>query len=87
MIGHIAHHAGRPAGRGMKDVSVVFDDVTTKVMGDAFDAVCGKLHGTTYPQGVREVIADRVLQIASRSRGRDAASLADAVVASLGIKL
>ncbi|HEX4043394.1 MAG TPA: hypothetical protein VHY10_16975 [Xanthobacteraceae bacterium] len=65
----------------------VFDDARTKIIGDAFDAVCGQLHGTAYPQGVREVIADRVIQIALRSSERDAARLADAVVASLGIKL
>jgi hypothetical protein len=65
----------------------VFDDARTKIIGDAFDAVCGQLHGTVYPQGVREVIADRVIQIALSSSERDAARLADAVVASLGIKL
>jgi hypothetical protein len=65
----------------------VFDDARTKIIGDAFDAVCGKMYGTAYPQGVREVIADGVIQIALRSSECDAARLADAVVASLGIKL
>jgi hypothetical protein len=40
------------------------DDGATKVMGEAFDAVCGKLHGTVYPDPVREMIADRVIEVA-----------------------
>ncbi|MGB7037022.1 MAG: hypothetical protein WBD71_16030 [Xanthobacteraceae bacterium] len=65
----------------------VFDDTRTKVIGDAFDAVWGRLHGTIYPDQVREAIADRVIQIALRSNEGDPIRLADAVVASLGIKL
>ncbi|MFZ0609953.1 MAG: hypothetical protein WBD53_13485 [Xanthobacteraceae bacterium] len=64
-----------------------FDDTRAKIIGDAFDAVCGKLHGTLYPEQVREAIADRVIQIALRSNEGDPIRLADAVVASLGIKL
>ena len=63
-----------------------FDDVRTKVMGDAFDAVCGKLHGTFYPDAVREAIADRVIEMARSSSESDPQRLADAVMASLGIK-
>lgn len=67
--------------------AAVFDETRTKFMGDAFDAVCGKLHGTFYPERVREAIADRVIQLALRSSEGDPIRLADAVVASLGIKL
>lgn len=67
--------------------AAVFDDTRTKVIGDAFDTVCGKLHGNVYPPRVREVIADRVIQIALRSSEPDPKRLAEAVVASLGIKL
>jgi hypothetical protein len=74
-------------GCEMGNSSAVFDDATTQIMGEAFDAVCGKLHGTVYPDPVREAIADRVIEIARGSRERDPGRLADAVVASLGIKL
>ncbi len=76
-----------PIGYAMTNFSTAFDDVTTKVMGEAFDAVCRKLHGTVYPDPVREAIADRVIEVARGSSERDPQRLADAVVASLGIKL
>jgi hypothetical protein len=68
-------------------ICTAFDDVRTKALGDAFDAVCGKLHGTSYPDKVREAIADRLIIIASGSTEQDPQRLADAVVTSLGIKL
>ena len=67
--------------------TAVFDDTRTKVIGDAFDAVCGKLHGVRYLDPVLEAIADRVIEIAARSNESDPARLADAVVTSLGLKL
>lgn len=67
--------------------AAVFDDTRTKIIGDAFDTVCGKLHGRWYPERVREAIADRVIQLALHSDEGDPIRLADAVVASLGIKL
>jgi hypothetical protein len=55
-------------------VAAVFDDVRTKSLGDAFDAVLGKLHGTHYPDGGREAIADRVIEFArTTDRGRSRA--------------
>jgi predicted RNase H-like nuclease len=71
----------------MRDTTAVFDDTRTKIIGDAFDAVFRKLHGTCYPDMVREAIADRVIQIALRSAERDPSRLADAVMASLRLKL
>jgi hypothetical protein len=68
-------------------VGAVFDDVSTKFLGDTFDAVFAMLHGAQYPDQVREVIADRVLEFAKNTTERDAHRLARAVVASLGIKL
>jgi hypothetical protein len=68
-------------------VGVAFDDVSTKFLGDAFDAVFAMLHGAQYPDHVREVIADRVLQFGQAATERDPQRLARAVVASLGIKL
>jgi hypothetical protein len=68
-------------------IGAVFDDISTKLLGDAFDAAFGKLHGTHYPDGVREAIADRVIEIARTTAQRDPDQLAGAVLASLGIKL
>jgi hypothetical protein len=45
------------------------------------------LHGAQYPDRVREVVADRVLEFARNTTVRDPQRLAHAVVASLGIKL
>ncbi len=68
-------------------IGAVFDDVSTKFLGDAFDAVLAMLHGAHYPERVREVIADRILEFGRTSIERDLQRLACAVVASLGIKL
>jgi hypothetical protein len=70
-------------------IGAVFDDVNTKFLGDAFDAVFAMLHGAQYPDYVREVIADRVLEFgrSTTERDRDPQRLARAVVVSLGIKL
>jgi hypothetical protein len=68
-------------------IGAVFDDVSTKFLGDAFDAVFAMLHGAQYPDQVREVIADRVLEFGRTSNESDPQRLACAVVASLGIKL
>jgi hypothetical protein len=45
-------------------VGAVFDDVSTKFVGDVYDAVFAMLHGAQYPDRVREVVADRVLEFA-----------------------
>jgi hypothetical protein len=68
-------------------IGAVFDDVSAKFVGDTFDAVFAMLHGAQYPDRVREVIADRVLEFARNTIERDPQRLARAVVASLGIKL
>ncbi len=68
-------------------VDAVFDDVGTKFLGEAFDAVFAMLHGAQYSDAVREVIADRIIEFGRTARDRDPQQLACAVVASLGIKL
>jgi hypothetical protein len=42
-----------------------FDDETTRIMGEAFDAVCKELHNTRQPASVYEVIAKCILAAAS----------------------
>lgn len=68
-------------------IGAVFDDLSTKFLGDAFDAVFAMLHGAQYPDDVREAIADRVLEFGNSTMERDPQRLARAVVTSLGIKL
>jgi hypothetical protein len=68
-------------------IGAVFDDVGTKFLGDTFDSVFAMLHGAQYSDQVREIIADRVLELGRTSPERDPQRLARAVVASLGIKL
>jgi hypothetical protein len=68
-------------------IGAVFDDINTKFLGEAFDAVFAMLHGAQYPDDVREVIADRVLEFGRATTEHDPQRLARAVVASLGIKL
>ena len=70
----------------MAVVGGVFDDTNTKFLGDFFDAVLAMLHGTNYPEGVREVLADRVIEFGRTTSERDPQRLAHAVLASLGIK-
>ena len=68
-------------------IGAVFDDVSTKCLGEAFDAIFAMLHGADYSDSLREVIADRVLEFGRTTLERDPQRLARAVVASLGIKL
>ena len=68
-------------------VGAVFDDISTKFLGDAFDAVFALLHGAQYPDHVREAIADRILEFGRTSSESDPQRLARTVMASLGIKL
>jgi hypothetical protein len=44
----------------------VFDDATTRVMGDAFDAVCKSLRDKGQPEIVYEVIARRIIDAAKK---------------------
>jgi hypothetical protein len=64
-----------------------FDDARTKAIGDAFDAICGRLHGDGYPCRVREAIARRLIEIAGVSGENDPTLLAEQVIESLGIKV
>lgn len=60
----------------------VFDDSTTRVMGEAFDAACKELHDRGQPEIVHEVLAKRIIKAAQRGE-RDVARLRDAALAAL----
>jgi hypothetical protein len=61
---------------------VVFDDVDTRIMGEAFDAACQEICGTTQPPLVREVMAKRIID-AARAGERDVTRLRDAALSAL----
>jgi hypothetical protein len=58
-----------------------FDDVATKVMGDAFDAASKELHDRGQPAIVREVLAGRIIDAAKRGE-RDPTRLRDIALAA-----
>jgi len=61
----------------------VFDDATTRIMGEAFDAACKELHDTGQPAVVQEVMAKRIVAAARRGE-RDVTRLRNAALAALG---
>jgi hypothetical protein len=61
----------------------VFDDATTRIMGEAFDAACKELHDTGQPAVVYEVMAKRIIAAARRGE-RDVTRLRNAALAALG---
>ena len=65
--------------------AVVFNDLATQVMGEAFDAACKELHDKGQPTIVYEVIAKRIIDAAKRGE-RDIVRLRDAGLAALGLR-
>jgi hypothetical protein len=60
-----------------------FDDEATRIMGEAFDAVCKGLQDTGQPALVREIIAKRIIEAAKKGE-RDPVRLRAAGLAALG---
>ena len=60
-----------------------FDDEATRLMDEAFDAVCKDLDDTGQPIVVQEVIAKRIIKAAMKGE-RDPARLRKAGLAALG---
>jgi hypothetical protein len=61
----------------------VFDDQTTRLMGEAFDAACRDLHDTGQPGVVHEVMAKRIIA-AARKGERDVTRLRNTALAAFG---
>ena len=59
-----------------------FDDSTTQIMGEAFDAACGELQDCNLPNLAREIIAERIIGAAKRGE-RDPKRLCDIGVATI----
>ena len=60
----------------------VFDDATTRILGEAFDAACNELQDAGQPVIVQEVMARRIIAAARRGE-RDLARLRDVALAAL----
>jgi hypothetical protein len=63
--------------------SVEFDEETTRLMGEAFDAARASLRDRGRPEIVYEIIARRIIQAAKKGE-RDPIRLRDAGLAALG---
>lgn len=66
----------------MKPSDGAFDEHATRVMGEAFDAACRKLHSSGQPHIVFETIAARIIGAASKGE-RDPVRLRNAGLAGL----
>jgi hypothetical protein len=55
-------------------------------MGIAFDAVCEKMEGLAYSDVVKEIIAKRIIEVASRTRAADPEWLVDQAIKSLAAR-
>lgn len=60
-----------------------FDDETTRIMGEAFDAACRGFHDDGQPALVREIIAKHIIE-AAKNGERDPVRLRNAGLAALG---
>jgi hypothetical protein len=62
----------------------IFDDAATKAMGEAFDAACADLQGSSdLSDFVREIIARRIIEAAKKGE-RDPMRLCSIAIASIG---
>jgi UDP-2,3-diacylglucosamine pyrophosphatase LpxH len=62
-----------------------FDDETTRLMGEAFDAARASLDGQSEPEPFYEIVAARIVE-AARKGERDPIRLRDIGLAALGYK-
>jgi hypothetical protein len=62
---------------------VAFDDDATQVMGKAFDRACQSLHDYGQPDLVRQIIANRIIEVARKGE-RDPDELCARALLALG---
>ena len=65
--------------------NVAFDDTATSAMGEAFDRTCKSLRSFGTACTVREIIAKRIIAVATNGE-RDPARLRDQALLALGIE-
>jgi len=66
-----------------RKVGTIFNDRTTKIMGEAFDSACKELHDTAQAAIVYDVIAKRIIDCAKNGEC-DPVRLRNAALAALG---
>jgi hypothetical protein len=64
--------------------NTAFDPEVTSLLGQAYDLACAELHDDGQPEAVRELIAKRIIELATDGE-RDPSKLSNAALASLGI--
>jgi hypothetical protein len=62
-----------------------FDAETTALIGQAFDKTCRELHDKGQPASVKEIIAQRIIEIAGRGE-RDPDRISEAVLKCLALR-
>jgi hypothetical protein len=82
MIGHLKGGVPMSSITQFLKEGEFFDDATTKLIGEAFDAACKELHDRGQPALVREIIATRIIQAAKEGE-RDQARLREAGLSAL----
>ena len=65
--------------------NIAFDDTATSAMGEAFDKACKSLRSFGTACTVREIIAKRIIAVATNGE-RDPARLRDQALLALGIE-
>jgi hypothetical protein len=63
-----------------------FDAKTTRLLGQAYDLACSELHDDGQPAVVKEIIAKRIIELASDGE-RDPKKLSAAALTSLGLPI
>lgn len=63
-----------------------FDADVTRLLGQAFDQACAELHDNGQPFVVKEVIAKRIIELASEGE-RDPVKLSKVALTSLGLPI
>ena len=63
-----------------------FDTDATRVMGEAFDRACYSLHDIGQPDLVREIIANRIIEVAGDGE-RDPGELCARALKALGFSI
>ena len=63
-----------------------FDPEAVRLLGQAFDHACGEIHANGQPSLIREIIAKRIIELASDGE-RDPIKLSEAALTSLGLPI
>jgi len=62
-----------------------FDDLQTKTLGEAFDAVCATVPDISYSSVVKEVIANKVIETAQQTGTSRSTEIVRRVLRTFGV--